>query len=219
MNRFIPIIKNGNIDKSQFKRWTFNPEIPQSDVIAPFGGTIFGINHNKGLLKIKHNINGDSIITKIYDLDSITVSNGDVVKQGEKIGKAGSKSINLEIVDSGNLEQLITPFFTGSSTLLQKTSEYKRPEQNKSVDKFKAEKQLPKYSEKKNLETTKYKERKGKSKQTKKDYSDVEPFSFLDIGLLPLHLLRSGWNYLTKKKDDDDEKLNEEILKIKNLLK
>jgi hypothetical protein len=248
MNRFINIIQSGKIDKGQFKRWVFYPEFANTKVFAPFGGTVGNINTNKGSLKIKHYFDNKIYTTKLYDLEQIYVKNGDEVKQGALIGISSSKPINMEIVDSTNLEQLIAPFYTGSVRELQsdvskpkkyekeiqknKQKDYDKPEEK--IQKVSSQPEVKKPSEKKQennyqQKITKTSEKKQKSNKNRNknysydpyDYRDKESdgsLPFLDIGLLPLHLLRTGWNYLTKRKEDDED-LNEDIKRIKNLLK
>ena len=210
MKKFTPIIVDGSLDKSKFKRWTYTPYSSGTDVYSPYDGIAFGVNQTKGLVKIKHYLGSDVYTSKIYDLGSVNVSNGQEVKQGQIIGKTSNEPINLEIVDSGNLEQLISPFFTGSVSYTQKIE----PKRN-----IEPEKKSYKKDELISLTDKKLKTPKKTYTSSKSDNNDGDSFSFLDIGLLPLHILNKGWKWLTKKKESEEETLEEEIKRIKQLLK
>jgi hypothetical protein len=215
MVKFQNITDDAYLDKSKFKRWTYTPTRNAGNVYAPYEGVVFGVNQNKGLIKIKHNFGNDYYISKIYDLGSINKSNGDKVIAGELIGKTSDKPFNFEIVDSGNLEQLISPFFTGSVNIKQDVQNKKELQPTKEVG---SDKKENKYKEQnKNKE-----EKKVKRPSSAKSY-DPGPLSLLDLGLVPFHLIGAGVNYLKnrlkKKEEEKYDNLYEEVKRIKELLK
>jgi hypothetical protein len=212
MVKFKNITDDAYLDKSKFKRWTYTPTRSNVNVYAPYEGVVFGVNQNKGSIKIRHQFNNEYYITKIYDLGSINKSNGDKVIAGELIGRSSDKPFNLEIVDSGNLEQLITPFFTGSVNIKSDSPKTKELPQTKEIK-----------PEKKDKEEKKYKEEKRVKKGSGGKSYDPGSLSLLDLGLVPFHLVGAGFNYLKnrlkKKEEEKYENLYEEIIRIKELLK
>jgi hypothetical protein len=214
MVKFYPPTTDANLDTSKFKRWTYTPYRNGVDVYAPFDGKIYGVDKKKGLVKIKHFFSKDTYTTKFYELGDIYKSNGDTVRMGEIIGKTSSSPFSMEIVDSGNLEQLITPFFTGSVNLRTE------PKQEKNVSKEK-EIQI------KDKETSdKFEKQKEKNKKEKYEHGlkTYEPgkLSLLDVGLVPFHLLGMAGTYLQnrmKRKKAEKENLEEEVQRIKQLIK
>ena len=224
MVKFTNVTDDAYLDKSKFKRWTYTPTKNNVNVYAPYEGIISGINPNKGLLKIKHKFGNEYYITKIYDLGSINKSNGDKVIAGELIGKSSDKPFNLEIVDSGNLEQLITPFFTGSVNLQPEPKPQKEKETPKEKEVIPKEKEKFDKYEKGEEKFDKYE----KSKENKNKYvpglQTYEPgnLSLLDVGLVPFHLLGMAGTYLKnrmKRKKAEKDDLQEELIRIKQLLK
>lgn len=215
MVRFLPITSDATLDKSKFKRWTYNPTRSDVGVYAPYEGKVYGVDKNKGLIKIRHFFDKDTYTTKIYNLGDVYKSNGDFVTAGELIGKSGTNPFDLEIVDSGNLEQLLPPFFTGSVNLSPKRVESKDKEiKTKEIDKKEKDvKFLDKEFDKK--------EKKSKYTPGLKTY-EPGSLSLLDVGLVPLHLLGMAGTYLKnrmKKKATEKEDLKEEIDRINKLIK
>lgn len=215
MSKFTPILLDGHLDKSSFKKWTYTPYVSNAKVYTPFDGIVFGVDESNGLVKIKHTSDFSGYISKISGLDNIKVSKGQKVTKGEVIGKTSDNSITLEITDTHSLDQLISPFFIGS---IRTTPTKETKPENKKVE-------LPKKSYTDNSKQDKLltlKDKKPKTSYTTSKYNDekTSSFSALDIGLLPLHLFNAGWRWLTKKKEkDDEESLQEEIIRIKQLLK
>ena len=214
MVKFYPPTTDANVDTSKFKRWIYTPYRNGIDVYAPFDGKVYGVDKKKGLVKIKHFFSKDTYTTKFYELGDIYKSNGDTVRRGEIIGKTSSSPFSIEIVDSGNLEQLITPFFTGSVNLQTDT----KPSQEKEVSK---EKEL-KIKDKESFDKFENEKKKSDKYDTGLKTYDPGKLSLLDVGLVPLHLLGMAGTYLKnrmKKKQAEKENLEEEVQRIKQLLK
>lgn len=216
MVKFYPPTTDANVDTSKFKRWTYTPYRNGIDIYAPFDGKVYGVDRKKGLIKIKHFFSKDIYTTKFYELGDIYKSNGDTVQKGEIIGKSSSNPFSLEIVDSGNLEQLITPFFTGSVNLQSDT----KPNQDRNISKEKELKGKDKETFDR-IEKEKEKNKKEKYVPGLKTY-DPGKLSLLDVGLIPFHLLGMAGTYLKnrmKKKQAEKDNLEEEVQRIKQLIK
>lgn len=202
---FTTIVKDAKVDKQKPKRWSYVPIRKGVEVYSPYNGLVTNVSESKGMLKIKLSDKLGGYIFKVYDVDRIIVSEGESVVRGQLIGFSSEKQINIEVTDKYNREQDISQFFIGYPGV-SSTEQKTKPEKN--INKI----------DKKSFGQDKKPIEKEKTKIKKKeDYSNVPSFSMLDVGLLPLHALKSGWNWLTKKKDD--EVLEEEIKRIKQLLK
>jgi hypothetical protein len=112
------------------------------------------------------------------------------------------------------LEQLITPFFTGSVNLRTE------PKQEKNVSKEK-EIQIKDKETSDKFEKQKEKNKKEKYVPGLKTYEPGK-LSLLDVGLVPFHLLGMAGTYLQnrmKRKKAEKENLEEEVQRIKQLIK
>jgi hypothetical protein len=215
-----PSITSGELNKSNPKKWTLKPTSRDVAVFSPGDGVVTNVDQRKGSVRIKHNIGGQTFFGKYSNIDTISVNVGEKVSYASTIGY--TKELNYELLDNYGLEQIINPFFIGTaiggSFLIdtKKTTTDKQTQQQK-VEKGKEDK----VSIKKDSEEKKSNLPKDKGGEYKYDPGDL---SFLDIGLLPLHLVNAGWGMLKNKWKKDEEKkkaeeLTEEIQRFKKLMK
>lgn len=194
-------ILSGVKPTKESKKWTYTSISRTNNVYSPINGKVIKVIDSNGTLVIKHS---SGFKCKITGINEIEVSNGEEVQMNDIIGRIGNATkVTLEVLDNNNIPQLIAPFFAGTA-----------------IGFYSSRKQKPNKSEDKTSSTNK-KNNKTNSIKNLKDKDPYNPgdLSFLDIALAPLHLLGAGWKYMTKKKENDEENLTEEIKRIKELLK
>jgi hypothetical protein len=166
---------------------------PNSKLVTPYDGVVvYDISPEcEDSIKIKHVFDEDEVYSTFCYVGQSIVSNGDRVKQGDMIGKFGNKNINYFVVDSKNKKKSLDIFF------------------NK------------KEKSKKNKTTT------TTTTTTLNLQTDENPNPFMDAFLSPFSFASSIGqefkqdikNLFSKKKKIDDNDLNEEIVRIKKLMK
>jgi hypothetical protein len=170
---------------------------PQTKLISPYDGiVVYDMTPNcDNMIKIKHFVDDEIVYSVFCGVETQRVSNGDKVRRGDLIGKFGDNQIKYYIIDSNDRKKNIKGYFNR-----------------------KDEKQTKK--EKVTTTTTTIKPR----------YNDTNlenPNPFMDIMLSPFSIVKSLGKEVkkdvkklfSKKKDDNDNSLTEEILRIKNLMK
>lgn len=186
---------------------------PNSKLVAPYGGIISEpLNPPcKDFIRIEHNIEDRAVYSLFCNVGKLSVSNRDKVRQGEMIGKFSDDKIDYFILDDNNKKMQIVKFFE------EKVEPVKKEKDGK--DKEKDEKEKNKDGKSKE---GKDKEKNGdenkKKSRTSSGESGIENV-FLDALLLPFSLVHSGTKKLTGDSDEKDKKLQENIEKIKKLIK
>jgi len=175
---------------------------PNTKIVSPYEGiVVFDQTPNcRNYIKIKHMFDENIFYSVFCDVENINVSYGEKVKQGAMIGKFSDDKIKFYIVDDKDSKQQLSNFFS---------------------------KKLKRDKEKKSDKTT-------TKTTTQKPKLDTEenPNPFMDILLSPFSLAthvgkeikKDVKNLFSKKKKDDDksedkDNLNEEIVRIKKLMK
>jgi hypothetical protein len=216
--KFINPAPLGNIDNflSSSKVMVIN-SYPNQRVVSPFAGVVSNINPLDQTIEIEHNVNGTKYYSKIKGVVNFYVSLGYRVLQGDILGFFGDKPIEFSITDKLGFKQNLDFFF----------QDFKSKEQPDKETKEKSEKEKKEKSEK---------EKKEKSEKEKKEKSELS----VDLGLstdedipalyrgmmnlfaAPFSVVGSAFkgNLVKKtKKEEKEEKINENVKRIKNLIK
>jgi len=217
MKDFISPVKYGKLlSISIGKKYVYEPE-SNDRIIAPYDGVVNEIDNSKcnGLIRLQHYVNGNIYYSEICGINSsdIFISIGMKVSQGEMLSKCGNENIIYEIKDSRYEKLPLMTFFTLSSNKKEDTEK----EENKKEEKKKEENNK---EEKKKEENNKEENKKG----WKPDFSKkiMLPDLFTTALLTPIDFANKALSsYKGKKetKEEDDEKLMEDIKRIKELLK
>ena len=169
------------------------PSYFSSKIVAPYDGDVVEVDPSvcDGKIKIKHNINGLYYFSEFCNVNRIQVRQGEFVRKNENIGDLGDNSLKVHVYDNNGNKYPISKFIKDSD---------KKPE------------------EKSKYET--------EDKVEYKDNSRSEyPGEFtlpINTLLTPLTIFNDMMSYKGKKKKkkvEEDEKINEEIDRIKELLK
>ena len=196
MKDFINPVKYGKLlSISIGKKYVYEPE-SDDRIIAPYDGVVNEIDNSKcnGFIRLQHYVNGNIYYSEICGINSsdILISIGMKVSQGEMLSKCGSENIIYEIKDSRYEKLPLMTFFTLSSNKKEDT----KKEENKKEENKKGWK--PDFSKKIML-----------------------PDLFTTALLTPIDFANKALSSYKGKKEtkEDDEKLMEEIKRIKQLLK
>jgi|LakMenE01Jun11ns_1017448.scaffolds.fasta_scaffold9620127_2 hypothetical protein len=201
---FILPLKNGKIIKT--KKDTLVIEGQYYDkVISPEDGVIYETKTDEcdGMIKIEHSSGSKKIYSKICKCGSIETSVGNSVRQGEKIGKIQGNIVELTFEDSFSSS---LPPYSLLALGLDDNKKEKDKEEQKGLGEPEKEKKKEKEKEKTDdgLDYDK--------KRREYDPSKKIPNPFLDALLLPFQFTSAALSSKNKK-------LNEEIERIKNLIK
>ena len=183
---------------------------PASDdyIVAPYDGIIDevyeGLRENRnGFIKIKHSVNGETYYSEITGLKDIKTQRGVDVRKKEKLARTGSYDVEYEIKNRSNDKVSLGPFFTGAMGETG-SKELKKSDSGSSKS-----------------ET----DDNGGGKGYKPPYRKIEkvPDLFTSLFLSPINLAYKALTDFPGKKDkketSEEEKLNEEIKRIRQLLK
>lgn len=212
---FINPVKYGRMESETSKSKTYSPE-PSDVIVAPYDGMVYDVSQSKcdGYIKIAHLLNGNIFYSEICGVDKgIYVATNVNVKKGDVIGAAGGKPVNYEIKDSGDNKVSLAPFFSGG---IEKTTEPKKDkDQDKGLGKPEKEKEKEKLSTDDDL---------NKKEKKSWDFSNIEkpkdlPNLFTSLMLTPFYALEKGLTSKKKKETKEEEQLQEQLNKIKRLLK
>jgi hypothetical protein len=217
---FINPVKYGHLTNETTKQYTYTSEFSDS-IVAPFDGLINDVRHDKcdGFIQISHLIKNEVIYSNICGANkTIYVSTGMNVRKGDVIAVCGNSQVTYEIKNSNNEKLPIPPFF-------DKNNDYKGDEK---------EKKEPKRDDKKKEEPIKDDKKDNKKNKTKepKDYSEKKGLDFTDMRipkeipnlfqtllLTPFSVIEKGLKSKKKETKEEEEKLQEELIRIKKLLK
>ncbi len=200
--KFINPAPLGNIDNflSSSKVMVIN-SYPNQRVVSPFAGVVSNINPLDQTIEIEHNVNGTKYYSKIKGVVNFYVSLGYRVLQGDILGFFGDKPIEFSITDKLGFKQNLDFFF----------QDFKSKEQPDKETKEKSEK-----------------EKKEKSElSVDLGLSTDEDIPALYRGMMnlfaaPFSVVGSAFkgNLVKKtKKEEKEEKINENVKRIKNLIK
>jgi hypothetical protein len=199
-----PILYGKLIEKRD-KKWIYEPS-SYDFIIAPYDGVIDEVTNGvvdncNGFLKIKHIIDGDEYYSEICNFKDASIHRGVNIKQGDKIAQTSSENVKYEIKNKGKEKIVIIPFFDGSMESAGHKKEVNSKENNKSSgsgDDYDSG-YKPKYKEK----------------------IDKVPDVFTSLFLSPINLIHKALTDFPgkKKEEKEQEELNEEIKRMKQLLK
>lgn len=169
------------------------PSYFSSKIVAPYDGDVVEVDPSvcDGKIKIKHNINGLYYFSEFCNVNRIQVRQGEFVRKNENIGDLGDNSLKVHVYDNNGNKYPISKFIKDSDKKPEEKSKYKTDD-----------------------------------KVEYKDNSRSEyPGEFtlpINTLLTPLTIFNDMMSYKGKKKKkkvEEDEKINEEIDRIKELLK
>jgi hypothetical protein len=221
---FIKPIKYGHLTNETSKKHIYTPDNVDS-VLAPYEGVITDVNYSKcdGLIQISHLLNGKVFYSEICGVNkNIYVGSGMSVKKGDIIGQCGGKDIKFVIKDSNKNEIDLQPFFVG------KFETDKKDLDKKDSDKEKKEKGLgePSSNNEKNKENKKSEKNKEDDEDENKpwDFTNYNPGMtlpnlFTAAALTPFDFIEKALKPKRKEKKEEIEDLQEELKRIKKLLK
>lgn len=210
MVNFIIPLNNGKINSSKSKK---NLLVIDGDfydkILSPADGIVSKIDKKEcdGLILIEHGIGMKKIYSKICGCGRIDVGEGNPVSKGEKIGTAATNQIELILLDSFG-DKL--PY----SDYINKVDSDDGLIDDKKNDSDKNKKGLGQPEKEKEKETEKNKEEDNTKTSTSREYNPEKkiPNPFLDLLLLPFHVVDGAMSNKNKK-------LKEEIDRIKELIK
>jgi hypothetical protein len=190
--QFISPVPYGQMKLVGYKNATLI-SYPDTKLISPYNGVVvFDMTPicDKSI-KIKHSFNGVDFYSIFCGVETQRVSYGDRVKQGDIIGKFGEDKIEYFIVDSDDRKKTLSGFF--------KSGNVKKSETTKST-----------------TTTTTINLQK----------NNKNPNPFMGLMLSPFSIMtnlgkevKQDIKNLIKKKEKDEDSLNENILRIKKLMK
>jgi hypothetical protein len=174
------------------------PDPNSSTIVSPYDGDVVEVDPSvcNGKIRIKHNINGLFYYTEFCNVNRIKVRNGEFIRKNEIIGDLGDKSLKVYVYDNTGRKHSVSEFI--------KTS-------NKKTIDPKKEKKIEKDSN-----YNYYNDNPRKDK-----YPGILTLP-INVALAPLSIFNDMMSYKGKKKNkkvEEDEKINEEINRIKELLK
>ena len=167
-----------------------------SPIVSPYQGRVDNVGNDS--ITILHNLNDRDVYSHFSGINRPQVGVNVPLKQGETIAYGDTTDIEYSILDDNGKKQPVIPFFKGINT-------------DVTTDKDDTSKDT-------NIDTNKEKNDRPKPIQGKSYIADF----LSDIALSPFKAIhkpmQKGLNKLSGDKDDDG-KLNEEIDRIKKLLK
>lgn len=201
-----PVLYGKLIDKRD-KKWIYEPS-SYDFIVAPYDGVIEEINQGvvdncNGFLKIKHSVNGKEYYSEICNFKDSLTQRGVNVKEGDKIAKTSSENVKYEIKNKDREKIIIFPFFDGSMDSGGHKKELENKKTSSNTDSGSDDDSDSGYK-------PKYKEK-----------IDKVPDVFTSLFLSPINLVHKALtDFPSKKKEEkEQEELNEEIKRMKQLLK
>ena len=173
-----------------------------SPIVSPYNGVVSDINNDD--VTISHNINNQIVYSKFSGINRPQVGINVPLKQGESFAYCDSTDIKYTILDDNGGKMNVGPFFNGIDDGTSKPSDEKEKEPKKtSEDEF------------------------GKDPKPNKSYiSDflahlaLKPFDVIHNKIRPKTSSEKQKEKEDKdKKESEKQKVNEEINRIKQLLK
>jgi len=212
-------MKSSGNDSLQFESY------PMDKIYSPYEGRVVSISQSScgGNIRIEHNFKGSTLISNICEAATILVSRGDRVSSGQVVGKLGSSTLEYSLEDSRGSKLNPKSFFGVSGDNSKKTFGVSG-DNSKSTEKKRKTKSKEKYQ----------------NYEKKSDGFEVTPGLtiahqlFADTLAAPLKVLASPLKMFkgvkmftpgkllkgkTSESISNQEKLIEEILRIKSLLK
>jgi len=202
--KFIDPVKFGKVKERKDKKIIYKPE-SDDYIIAPYDGTIDeiqeGLRENRnGFIRIKHSVDGETYYSEISGLKDITTQRGVDVSQKDKLSRTGNYDVEYEIKNKSKDKVSIGPFFMGdiggkSSKELKKSDSGSSKSRNDDNDSY---------------------------NDWNKPYRKIEkvPDIFTSLFLSPINLAYKALTDFPGKKENKEEKeLNEEVKRIRQLLK
>jgi hypothetical protein len=202
--KFIDPVKFGKVKERKDKKIIYEPE-SDDFIIAPYDGVIDeiqeGLRENRnGFIRIKHSVDGETYYSEISGLKDITTQRGVDVSQKDKLSRTGNYLVEYEIKNKSKDKVSIGPFFTGdiggkSSKELKKSDSGSSKSRNDDNDSY---------------------------NDWNKPYRKIEkvPDIFTSLFLSPINLAYKALTDFPGKKENKEEKeLNEEVKRIRQLLK
>jgi hypothetical protein len=202
--KFIDPVKFGKVKERKDKKIIYNPE-SDDFIIAPYDGTIDeiqeGLRENRnGFIRIKHSVDGETYYSEISGLKDITTQRGVDVSQKDKLSRTGNYVVEYEIKNKSKDKVSIGPFFTGDIGG-KSSKEFKKSDSGSSKSR--------------NDDNDSYND-------WNKPYRKIEkvPDIFTSLFLSPINLAYKALTDFPGKKENKEEKeLNEEVKRIRQLLK
>jgi hypothetical protein len=202
MIQFSNPINGARINSSRMSKNITIRTNPMDSIRAPYHGTV--VDMKGDCITLQHNVNGDEVYSKICKVNRPQVSYNNSIRKNEIIGYGGNEDVEYSILDRGGSSVNTQPYFKG-------------------IDDIKDKKDIKNKKEVKDKKDAKDIENK-KKKKIEPSVDTKNPAManiFTDVLLSPLGLAHKlgtkGLNKLTGKKEDDQ--VNEEINRIKQLLK
>ena len=185
--------KNTKIINENFINPQPNPN--SSTIVSPYDGDVVETDPSvcNGKIRIKHNLNALSYYTEFCNVNRIKVRTGEFIRQNEVIGDLGDNNLKVYVYDNAGKKHSVSEFIKTSDKKLE------NPKKEKWVDKEEDRRYYDDY-----------------------DNNDLPGMYTLPINTLltPLTIFNNMMSYKGKKKKvEEDEKINEEINRIKRLLK
>lgn len=210
--KFIKPIKYGKLIDESPKKYIYQADTTDT-IIAPYDGVIYETDKSKcdGFVQIAHLIDKKIIYSEICGVNrNIFVGNNTEVKQGDTIGQCGGNNVTYQVKDSNRDTIKIEPFFIGK---IEKEPEKEGLKKEKESEK---EKEGLKKEPKKEDPNKNVVDDKDKKKWDFNRKLDDIPDLFGSLLLTPLDIVNKAFTFKKKKKE---EELNEEIKRMKRLLK
>ena len=212
---FIDPIKYGRLTNDSSKTYVYTPEADDS-IVAPFDGVVTAVDYKKcdGFVQISHLINGKIFYSEICGANkNIFVGSGMDVKKGQTIASCGGKNVTFEVKDGNKDKVSISTFMKGLPEPKKDDTEKKKEPENKKESEKKKES-----DKKKEEDFLDKKEKKGWDLTNPKDPKEL-PNLFTSLMLTPFAFIEKGLAPKKKQTDEEEERLNEEIQKIRKMIK
>lgn len=191
----------GNIDNfsSSSKKMTIE-SYPNEKIVAPYHGVITLSDPSSKTIEIEHNIDGTKYYSKITEVEKFYVNQGHKVMQNDFLGVFGNTPITYSITDDSGNSQNLDYFFNDYGG--------KKETENKIEKNDKEKKEKTKLNIDLGLSTDKK--------------LPVLYRGMMNIFAAPFSIAGSPFRgnlFKKSKSKDENEKINEDIKRIKTLLK
>lgn len=201
--KFVKPVPFGNISNHSTSNMMSFSTYPNDKVISPYDGVVVATDNSKcdGFIMIEHFINGETFYSEICKVKTPYVFDGYKVRKNDLIGSVGNDGvIEYRISDKNGNFVKMNKFFIEMDKPLDDVTNTKN-EIDKNTDKKKKSKL--------NIDL---------GLSTDKDLP-VLYRGGMNLFALPFSVVGSAFKGINKKIKNDDEKLNENIDKIKKLIK
>ena len=205
--KFINPVPYGNIDNflSSSKVMVMN-SYPNQKIVAPFNGLINNVDLSEKSIEIEHNVNGSKVYSKINGIVNPYVNKGYKVSQNDIIGFVGDEPIKYSITDRMGFKQNLDSFFKDLTNKKQTGDDEKKQKEVDSKEKENKEKEKLSID----LGLSKDEQLPGLYRGMMNLFA--APFSVVGSAL-------KGNLIKRKKSEEKEEKINEDIQRIKKLIK